>query len=184
MITRDEALSLIEKYIQNKNLKKHVLAVEAIMRALAKRLGEPEEIWSLTGLLHDLDYELTVNDFANHGRKTVELLNGKISQEMKEAILAHNFEYTGVSPQSKLSKALIAADAASGLVIATALVMPNKKLSEVTVKSLKKKFKDKSFARGSKRDRILYCEQIGLSLLDFLELARDALTSISDELGL
>ncbi|MGQ4832421.1 MAG: HD domain-containing protein [Candidatus Asgardarchaeia archaeon] len=184
MITQKEALDLIDKYIKNENLKKHVLAVAVIMRELAKRLGEDETTWYLTGLLHDLDYELTINNFSDHGKKTIELLNEKVTPEIKEAVLAHNFEYTGVLPNSKLSKALIAADAVSGLVIATALVMPNKTISEVTIKSLKKKFKDKSFAKGSKRDKILYCEQLGLPLLEFLSLARDALNEISDLLGL
>jgi len=184
MISREEALKLIDEYLKNPNLKKHVLAVEAIMAALAEKLGEDVEKWRLIGLLHDLDYEITSDDFSKHGIKTVEILGDKIDENMREAIMAHNFENTGVEPKSLVAKALIAADAVSGLIIATALVMPSKKLHEVKLKTLKKKFKDKSFARGSKRERILMCEEIGIPLVDFLEISLKALQEIADKLGL
>ncbi len=183
MISRREALELIRSHISNEKLVKHMLAVEAIMRALARELGEDEELWGLTGLLHDLDYEEVQDDFARHGLRSAELLEGLLPEEALHAIRAHN-DRTGVKPETKLDLALRAADALSGLIVATALVMPNKRLAEVRLKSLKKKFKAKDFARGADRERIRLCEQLGLSLERFLELGLEALKSIADELGL
>ena len=184
MITRDEALKLIRSKVKNEKLIKHMLAVEAIMRALAKRFGEDEEIWGLTGLLHDLDYEETRNDFSKHGIVSAKYLKGKVPEEILEAIRAHN-ELTGYKPSSLLAKALIVADQLSGLIIATALVMPHKKLEEVKVKSLKRKFKHKDFARSVDRNKILkYCKEIDLSLDELFEISLEALKKISNELGL
>lgn len=184
MITRDEALKLIRSKVKNEKLIKHMLAVEAIMRALAKRFGEDEEIWGLAGLLHDLDYEETRNDFSKHGIVSAKYLKGKVPEEILEAIRAHN-ELTGYKPSSLLAKALIVADQLSGLIIATALVMPHKKLEEVKVKSLKRKFKHKDFARSVDRNKILkYCKEIDLSLDELFEISLEALKKISNELGL
>ncbi|RLI09873.1 phosphohydrolase [Candidatus Bathyarchaeota archaeon] len=153
------------------------------MRALARELGEDEELWGLTGLLHDLDYEETKGDFSRHGLRSAELLEGKLPQEALHAIMAHN-DLTGVKPEGKLDLALRAADALSGLIVATALVMPNKKLAEVKLSTLRKKFKAKDFARGADRDRIRLCEQLGLSLERFLELGLEAMKAIASDLGL
>jgi len=183
VISRQEALELIRSHISNEKLVKHMLAVEAIMRALARELGEDEELWGLTGLLHDLDYEEVQDDFSRHGLRSAELLEGLLPEEALHAIRAHN-DRTGVRPETRLDLALRAADALSGLIVATALVMPNKRLAEVRLKSLKKKFKAKDFARGADRERIKLCEQLGLSLERFLELGLEALKSIADELGL
>jgi len=183
MISREEALELVRTRISNDKLVKHMLAVEAIMRALARELGEDEEIWGLTGLLHDLDYEEVEGDFSKHGLRSAELLEGKLPEEALHAIRAHN-DLTGVEPETKLDIALRAADALSGLVVACALVMPHKKLEEVKLSTLKKKFKAKDFARGADRDRIRLCEELGLSLERFLELGLEALKGIAEELGL
>lgn len=183
MISRDEALKMVKENVKNEKLVKHMLAVEAIMREVAKELGENEELWGLVGLLHDIDYEKTMDNFEKHGVISAEMLKGKLPEEALEAIRAHN-EMTGYTSNSKLALALKAADQLSGLIIATALVMPNKKLEEVKVKSLKKKFKQKDFARGVKRDKILLCEQIGIPLEKFFEIGLRALQKIHSELGL
>ena len=184
MISRDEAVELLKKHITTPNLLKHVYAVEAIMRGLAKHLSENEELWGLVGLLHDLDYEKTKDTPEQHAKITVELLKDTLPPEALHAIQAHNFEYTGMMPETKLDNALIAADALSGFIIAAALVMPNKKLAEVRIKTLKKKFRDKTFARGTGRDRIRRCELIGLDLPTFFEIGLIALQGIADTLGL
>ncbi len=180
----DEALNLVQKYVKNDRLIKHMLAVSAIMGALARRLGENEELWRLVGLVHDIDYEITQSQPEKHGIVAAEeILKDKLPPEALSAIKAHN-DLTGHRDESKLAIALKAADAVSGLIVATALVMPNKKLSEVKVETLKKKFKQKDFARGVNRNNILLCEKLGLSLDEFLELSLRALQEIADKLGL
>jgi len=181
---RGDALKLLEENLKNKNLVKHCLAVGAIMKALAKRLGEDEKKWEMVGILHDLDYEKTMNDFEKHGILTAEILKDKLDEESLHAIKAHNFEHTKVEPKTKMDFALIAADSISGLIVAAALVMPNKKLEEVKVETILKKFKQKDFARKIDRNRILFCEKIGLSLEEFAKLSLEALKEISEELGL
>ena len=184
MLKREEALSLIKKHITKKNWFLHMLAVEAIMRRLAEYLGEDQELWGLVGLIHDLDFEEVGGDMKRHGIVSTEILEGRIPEEVIHAIKAHNFEFTGIDPVTKLDKALIAADAISGLVIACALVMPSKKLSEVRVKSIRKKFKESSFARGVDRKSIMLCEDLGIERDTFFQLALEALQSIHEELGL
>jgi len=183
LISREEALALVRQKVANDKLVKHMLAVEAIMRELARELGEDEELWGLTGLLHDLDYEETKDDFSKHGLRSAELLEGKLPPEALHAIKAHN-DFTGVQPETKLDIALRAADALSGLIVAAALVMPHKKLAEVKLSTLKKKFKAKDFARGADRERIRLCEQLGISLERFLELGLEAMKNIAGDLGL
>ena len=181
---REEALREVRGNVSNNKIVLHMMAVATIMKALARRLGKDEELWEVTGLLHDIDYEKTKDEPSKHGLEAEKILGGRVPPEVIRAIKAHNFEDTRVPPESDLEKALIAADAVSGLVIATALVMPNKRLAEVSVDTLKKKFKQKDFARNVNRDRILFCEQIGLSLDEFLELSLRSLSEISDVLGL
>ena len=157
-----------------------MLAVSRIMEALADKLAIPEEEkgkWALVGLLHDLDYERTKDNFEEHGLITAEMLKGELPEECLHAIRAHNAR-TGVAPDNVMAKALIAADAVSGLIV------PTRKLSEVKAKSLKKKFGDKSFARTVSRENIMVCEELGLERKEFFTIALDALLPISDELGL
>ncbi len=173
--------------MKNDKIVKHCLAVEAIMRGLAKELGEDAELWGLIGLLHDIDYELTGKDLSKHGLVSMEILKDKLPRDALEAIGAHN-EHNGFKPSSeyavKVAHALRAADHLSGLIIATALVMPSKKLAEVKVKSIKKKFKSKDFARGVDRDRIREVEKLGIDLNKFFEIGLNALKEIASELGL
>ncbi len=184
MISRDEALKLIRENVRDERYFKHMLAVEAIMKGLADYFKEDKDIWGITGLLHDIDYERTVNTPERHGLLAQEILRGLVTKEVLRAIKAHNFENTGVMPKSRMEKALIAADAISGLIIACALVMPSKKLKDVRVKTITKKFKSKDFARGVNRNRILFCEQIGLERRKFFEIALESLKEIASELGL
>ncbi len=184
MIEREQALQLVEENVKNKNLIKHMLAVEAIMEGLARHFSEDEELWGLTGLLHDIDYSLTENRPEKHTIIAEDLLKDLVSEELIRAVKAHNSEYTGIEPKSKMEKSLMAADSISGLLIACALVMPTKKLEDVGLKTVRKKFKAKDFARAVSRERILKCEEIGLSRDEFYEIALESLKGISDELGL
>jgi len=179
----EEALELVKKNVSNENLVKHMIAVSEIMGAFAEKLNEDKELWRLVGLLHDIDYERTKDDFDNHGRVSAEMLRGLLPEEGLHAILSHN-ERTGVHPESKMDFALIVSDALSGLIIATALVMPNKRLEEVRVESLMRKFKDKSFARNVDRGRILKAEKLGLELEEAMETGLRALQKIHEKLGL
>ena len=182
-MSRERAEALVEEKISNINTRKHMMAVSAIMEDLADRLGGDRELWSLTGLLHDIDYEAVGGDMKRHGLVSAEMLEGLLPEESLHAIRAHN-TMTGVEVESLLDKALIIADAVSGLIVASALVMPHKKLSEVKVSTLKKKFKDKSFARSVDRDKIMMCKEVGMELEEFLELSLRSLQRISDKLGL
>ncbi|MCX8187693.1 MAG: HDIG domain-containing protein [Nitrososphaeria archaeon] len=178
------ARQLIEQNLSNKKIFLHMISVAAIMKALAEYLGEDIEMWELAGLLHDIDYERTKDIPERHGLEAENILKNAVSPEIMRAIKAHNFEYTGIKPETKMEKALIAADAASGLVVAAALVMPNKKLEEVNVRTLESKFKQKDFARSVRRERIMFCEDLGLSREKFFEIALNGLKRISGELGL
>lgn len=183
MLSKDKALKILSENISEENLRKHMIAVGAIMRELAKKFGEDELIWEVTGLLHDIDYEKTKENFDEHGLLSAKMLEGKLPEESLHAIMAHN-ERTGVEAKSKMDKSLLSADAISGLVVAASLVMPNKKVSEVKVKTLKEKFKDKSFARKIDRNRIKKCKEIGLDMEEFFDLSLRALLDVAGEIGL
>lgn len=184
MLTREEALNLVKRHLSKRNILYHVLAVEAIMRNVAQHLGEDEEKWRLVGLLHDIDYEKTEATPEKHGLIAEELLKDAFPEEFMKAIKSHNFKHTGVKPENTIEKALIACDAISGLLVACALVMPSKKLEDVKVETVAKKFKDKDFARGAERERILLCEGIGISREKFFEIALNGLKNIAGEIGL
>jgi putative nucleotidyltransferase with HDIG domain len=184
MLDRDQGFELLKKYLKNENLIKHSLAVEAILKKMANRLREDEELWGLTGLLHDLDYDYTKENPEKHATISTDILEGMVPADISKAIKSHNYQHTSQVPETVLDKSLIAADAVSGLIIATALVMPTKKLSDVELKSLINKFKDNSFARGCNRKKIELCEDVGLNLQEFLGLSLDALKNIADELDL
>lgn len=184
MLTREEAISLVRKNVAKRNIVYHMIAVEAIMRALARYFGEDEDLWGLTGLLHDIDYEKIGDVWEKHGVLAGEILKDMVSEEVLRAIKAHNFERTGVTAESKMEKALICCDAISGLLVACALVMPSKKLADVRVKTVKKKFKAKDFARGADRERILFCEKIDVPKEKFFEIALEGLKNYAEEIGL
>jgi len=178
---REEALRLVNTQVSNKNLRKHMIAVEAVMRALAERLGEDPELWAMTGLLHDLDYDQTVNDFPRHGFVTEEVLKPyDLPPEMIHAIKAH----AGHAPrESLMDKAIYAADPITGLVVAAVLMHPTKKLANMDVEFLKKRFREKRFAAGANREQIQSCTELGIELDDFLELSLKAMQGVADDLG-
>jgi putative nucleotidyltransferase with HDIG domain len=183
-MNREEALELVKENIKKETLFKHMLAVEAIMKGTAEYLGENKEKWELTGLLHDIDFGRTENDIEHHALIAEEILKDNVDEEIIRAIKSHNFEHTNVNPETNMENILIAADAISGLIIAAALIVPSKKLADVKVKSIKKKFKQKDFARNCNREKILFCEKVGIPKEKFFEISLIALQNISDQLGL
>jgi len=183
MITREEALRRVKNHLKNQNLVKHMVAVSAIMRGLAERLGGDPGLWEAVGMLHDIDYEEVGQDWERHGLVSADLVADVLPDDGLHAIKAHNPQ-TGFEAKSGMDVALIAADALSGLVVATALMMPDKKLATVKVRSLRRKFKDSSFARGVSRDNLIRCEELGISLEEFLSIGLASMQAVSDELGL
>ena len=181
---REDVIELLKSHLKNKNLIKHCLAVGAIMKKIAEKMGRDPQKWEIVGILHDIDYEKTKDDFSKHGILAEQILEGYLDKGSLHAIKAHNYENTGVQPITKMDYALIASDSISGLIVATALVMPSRKLEEVKVKSVLKKFKQKDFARNVNRENILFCEKLGFSLEEFANLSLEALKEISEELGL
>ena len=181
-MNRDEAWKLVEENVSGRNLRNHMLAVEAIMRALARRFGEDEESWGLAGLLHDLDYDETFETPEKHTTiAVVKLKELGVSESILRTIQAHN---ELVTPESTMEKAIICADDITGMITACALVRPSKKVADVKVKSVKKKLKDKSFAAGANRERIKSCENIDIPLDEFIALSLEAMTGIAEQIGL
>ena len=180
---RAEALELVKGHVAKESNLKHMIAVGAVMRETALRLGRDEDCWEITGILHDIDFE-ECHGMKDHALIARDLLQGKVPDQIIQAILAHNHEATGVPVDNDLKRALVAADAVSGLVIACALVVPSKKLADVKVKSVAKKFGNKDFARGVDRGRISYCEELGIPRDEFLQIALDGMLKAADELGL
>lgn len=183
MLSRDEALELVKAQHPEPHLVHHAVQTEAIMRALAERLGRDPELWGVTGLLHDLDYPATKDNPARHGLDAVELLAGKMPDEALHAIAAHNQECTGVPAESDFDFALRAAETATGLISAAALVRPTR-MEGMQPKGLKKKMKDKSFAAAVNRERIHECARLGMELGDFFLLAIPAMATVADETGI
>lgn len=184
-ITRERALELLGQYLNNQNLIKHCLASEAVMRALARHFEEDEELWGLTGLLHDLDVELTLNDLSRHTHETVRILRDEgVAKEIVEAIRMHNEVAHGDKRSERFHHALAAGETITGLIIASALVYPDKKLASVKPKSVRKRFKEKLFAAGANREIIAECEQIDIPVPEFCDLCLAAMQGIADDLGL
>lgn len=183
--TREEALDLVNQYVKQDILKKHVLASEAIMRALAKRLKRDEDMWGVVGLLHDLDYEETKDHPQRHGLLTETILKAKgIDESMIQAIKAHNAEALDIERKGEMDYALSCAETITGLVVATTLVYPDKKVASVKPKSIRKRLKEKAFARNVNRDLVRLCEKIGIPLDEFIEISLHAMQGIADDLGL
>ncbi len=181
-MTREQALELLQSHLHNKNLVKHCLAVEACMRELAVRFAQDAETWGLAGLLHDLDYEYTVETPETHTEKTAEMLAGQgLGDDIIHAIKAHNLR---VEPVTKMDFSLLAIDPASGFIIACALMHPDKKLAGLDLPFLKKRFKEKSFAKGASREQMEGCARLELALDEFLMLCLGAMQKISPQLGL
>ena len=184
-VTREEGLDLVHSYLKNQNLVNHSLAAEAVLRAMAERLGKDPDKWGLAGLLHDLDSE-TQPDLATHTSEAVVILAGKgVDSEIIEAIKLHNLAaWPGEQRTTVLHHALAAGETITGLIIASALVNPARKLAAVKAKSVKKRYKEKAFARGADREIIAECEQAGIPLADFCELSLIAMQDIAAEIGL
>jgi len=183
-MNREEALELVKSKVKNENLVNHMLAVEAVMRRLAERLGGDPDKWGMAGLLHDVDYSETGEDPTRHGEVGARMLEEMgVEPEIVNAVRAHNVAL-GYPRNTLMEKAIYAADPVTGLVVAAALVQPDKKIASVKLKSLKKKYKDKSFARGANREQIASCSELGIDLGDFLSLALEAMGKIADAIGL
>jgi len=181
-MNREQALELVEQHLKNRNLVKHCLAVEACMKDFAVHFGQDPESWALAGLLHDLDYEYTVEKPAEHTEKTAEMLAAyQLPAEIVHAIKAHNLR---VEPSSKMDLSLLTIDPASGFIIACALMHPDRRLQALDLPFLKKRFKEKSFAKGASREQMEGCLRLGLALDEFLLLCLGAMQKISGELGL
>lgn len=184
-MTREKALELVNQNISNQNLIKHCLAVEVIMRALARHFGENEEKWGMTGLLHDIDYEKTKDNPSQHslvGAKTLQDLG--VEEDICQAVKVHN-EAHGVLPQTLMEKALFVTDPLTGLIVAATLVLPSKKLADLTVENILNRFKEKAFARGANREIIKKCEEfLNLKLEDFIKINLETMQGIAQDLEL
>jgi putative nucleotidyltransferase with HDIG domain len=189
MATREEAWQLVNEYTESVNLVRHMLAVEAAMRAYARKYDEDEELWGLVGLIHDFDYE-------RHPDLSVEghpLVGARIlreqgwPEEVVRAVLAHAGEYTGVKPESRMEKTLVAVDELTGFLVAVALVRPTKDIRDITkISSVRKKWKDRSFAAAVNREEIEHaCQELGVDLwTEHVPLVLEAMKGIAPELGL
>lgn len=181
---RDAALDLLKQNLHNENLINHSLAVEAIMRGLAEHLGQDVEKFGLAGLLHDIDYDQTGDDFHRHSLVAAEMLEKEgLAEDIVYAVKVHN-EIHGLERKSLLDKTLYAADPVSGFITAAALVRPDKKLAEVQMKSLRKRFKETAFARGASREQMDTCVELGLEREEFLNIALESMKKISAQIGL
>lgn len=184
-ITRTEALELVRSTLKSQHLINHSLATEAVLVAMAERLGGDREKWGLAGLLHDLDSE-SQPDLATHTSETVVILRGKnVDPEIIEAIRLHNpTAWPGEQRSSPFHHALAAGETITGLIVASALVIPEKKLAAVKAKSVQKRYKEKAFARGADREIIAECELVGIPLAEFCQLSLTAMQGIAGEIGL
>ncbi len=191
-MTRNDAYQILTKYLKNKNLLKHSLATEAAMRGIYnylipadKQNPEDKEKWGITGLLHDVDYELTINDgdLNKHGLLIFEK-EASIPDNIAHAIKSHN-PLTQIEPQSNLDWAIRTSDQLTGLIVAAALVLPDKKITNLTPDSILKRFKEKSFAKGVDREQIILCEEkLSIPLPEFVEIVLEEMQKIGGELGL
>ena len=181
-MNRQDALSLLTTHLKNKNLIKHCLSVEACMRAMAARLGRDPEPWGLAGILHDLDYELTEKSPDLHTTETVKILEPLgLAPEVIHAIQAH----AGRVPcESDIDWAIYSVDPLTGLIIAAVLMHPTKKIKSVDLEFIQRRYKEKSFARGARREEIEKCSQLGLGLDEFIDICLKAMQGIEADLGL
>ncbi len=183
MDQRDFYLSFLNKHVSNPKMIAHCLASEAVMRALARHFGEDEDVWGVAGLLHDLDVEITNAYPRRHALVAAEMLEGKLPADAVDAIRMHNEEATGLPRSTRFQHALAAGETITGMIFATALVYPDKRIASVKPKSVIKRMKEKQFAASVNRNTILECEKIGLSLEEFVQLSLNALIPIAPTLG-
>ncbi len=183
-MNRDQAFAIVNEFIENQNLVRHMLSVEAAMRFYAQKFGEDEERWGITGLLHDFDWEIhpTLDDHPQAGEPL--LRERGVPEEILRAIQSHA-DHTGVLRESQMEKALFACDEITGLITAVALVRPSRSLMDLNVKSVKKKWKDKAFAAGANRDEIAQgAEEFGIELWEHVANVIEAMRRVAPELGL
>jgi len=184
-MTRDEAEALLKAHVKNERILDHSYASEAVLRALARRLGRDEERWALAGLLHDIDIEAVGGDLGRHGAEAERILTeAGIDPEIVDAVKMHNERICGKRRETELQHALAAGETVTGLIVATALVYPDKKIASVKVKSVTKRMKEKAFAASVNRDTIRECETIGLPLDEFVEISLEAMRGVAGRLGL
>lgn len=182
---RENALQLLYQYIENERMIAHSRSSEAVMRALAVRLGRNVDKWGITGLLHDLDVEMTHADPYMHGLETARILTEMgVDADMVDAIRMHNEMASGLERNTEFQHALAAGETITGLITATAMVYPDKKVGSVKPKSVVKRMKEKAFAASVNRENILECEKIGIPLDEFAALAVTAMAEIAGEIGL
>jgi putative nucleotidyltransferase with HDIG domain len=181
---REEALAIVREFIKNENLVRHTLAVEAAMRFYAGKYGEDEELWGVVGLLHDFDWEIHP-DLERHPQAGAAILRQRgVPEEIIRAVLSHA-DHTGVPRESRMEKALFACDELTGLITAVALVRPSRSLADLTAPSVKKKWKDKGFAAGAKREEIERgAQELGVDLWEHVDNVILAMRPISADLGL
>lgn len=183
-MTRDEAETLLKKYVKNERMLDHSYASEAVLRALARRLGRDEEKWGLAGLLHDIDIEVVGGDLGRHGIEAEKILaEAGLDPEIVDAVKMHNERVCGKTRQTEFQHALAAGETVTGLIVATTLVYPDKKMAGVKVKSITKRMKEKAFAASVNRETIRECETIGLPLDEFAQIALAAMQGIAGRLG-
>lgn len=182
---REEAVILLHEYIKNPNMISHCLASEAVMRELANHFGEDEDKWGLAGLLHDLDVEITNADPKIHGLETASILEDKgLDPDIVDAIKHHNEMATGIERSNLFQHALAAGETITGLIVATTLVYPDKKIASVKPKSVRKRMKAKAFAASVNRENIMECEKAGIPLDEFIVISLEGMKKISDQIGL
>src|SRR5256884_5462514 len=184
MNDRDAAWGLLTEFTQSESLRKHALAVEACMRAYAKKFGEDQDLWGIVRLIHDFDYERWHTP-EEHPYKGNEILKERgYSDEIRRAIMSHA-EYSGVSRDTAMEKALFACDELAGFITAVALIKPGKSLAEVEAKSVRKKMKDKAFARSVNRNDIVQgAAELGVDLEEHIAFCLEAMKAIAGKLGL
>ena len=182
-MNRDQALAIVNEFVENENLIRHMLAVEAAMRFYADKFGEDEDIWGITGLLHDFDWEIHPT-LEQHPQAGAPILSERgVPEEIVRAILSHA-DHTGVPRQTRMEKALFACDEITGLIVAVALVRPSHSLEDLKVKSVKKKWKDRSFAAGANREEIAQAaEEFGIDLWEHVDNVIQAMRRVGPELG-
>jgi predicted hydrolase (HD superfamily) len=205
IMDREQALEIVNRNIKNPQMVKHMLATEAVMRALARRFGEDEDRWGLAGLLHDADAEIAISEeqelvapkltgtgpapsgkhstMPAQGLLVPKLTQNALDEESADAIASHN-PYTGIKPKGRMGWALYAADPLTGLIVASALVLPDKKLAALTAPSVLKRFAETRFAKGANREQIAASSELGVTLEEFVELGLTAMKAIAEDIGL
>jgi hypothetical protein len=184
MISRDEALILMEKYLRTNKSLRFSFAVESILKKIANKLDEDEDLWGLVGLLHNIDYEYTSQEREKRGTLSIQILDGLIQDQGIDAIKANNYINTDHLPTTPLDKSLISAESVTCLIFATINLTPDKKLKSVDLNFLYEKFQDQSFAPNCNRSKIKICSDIGIEVKEFLNMSLETIKEISDLLEL